>query len=532
MKIYNKDYLSKFLNTVKSYLTSEKSLLVMSLSILIIINSFLSYSAIIFQQKKAYSLEMGEDTAIFLQKVWNSINGRLFVSAEKFGCGSHHWDITIVLLFGPLLKIFQNPFIIIHSTVLLFWTSLIIFFIFYFSLNYKKHRVLVGLLASLAYLLNETIVNRGFATNYSSSILFAPLFTLSILLFIKRKYKLAGLLMILSYMVNLETIPYLTLLFFVTILILFRKYIPEYEKKTFYGLILLTIGYIVIFHFILYGYLTFYPGENVFSYYYKTRHETSVGGNPIITLINNLLDLSNDKIVYILKNLLFVPPFSFNPSTLFTILMSLSSNKEFVNYYIFPDSHYNIPNPIFTLLFLWSFLYYKKPKKIVFVYLILLITLIFELSYIDELYNFFTYNTSPVYPIIEEIDYVIKNYIKYNESITTYPTLSFLFYKNSLVLYTPSNIVSCKLAMRYCEKDRKLIWTTYYLLLKKDDTNVYISSSETCRKDILEKNLEEQGYEKIYEGKYLILFKIKNESLAYYGTPFLDLTKILGSKNI
>jgi len=532
MKINKKSYFSESLNMVKLYLLSERGLLLISLSILIIINSVFSYYAIIFQQTVAYSLEIGKDTTIFLQKVWNSMNGRFFVSAEKFGCGSHHWDITIVLLFGPLLKIFQNPFIIIHSTILLFWTSLIIFFIFYSSLNYKNHRILISLLASIAYLLNETIIYRGFATDYASSTLFAPLFTLSILLFIKKRYKLAGFLMILSYMVNLETIPYLTLLFFVTILILFRKYIPEYEKKAIYGFILLTIGYIIIFHFILYGYLTFYPRENVFTYYYINRHETSVNENPIINLINNLLNFSNDKIEYTLKNLLFIPPFSFNPSTLFTVLMSLSAKENFIENYISPDSHYNIPNVVFTLLFLWSFLYYKKLKKTTFIYIIFLITFLFELLYINESYGFFIYRAPPAYPIIEEINYVIKNYIKDNGSITTYPTMSFLFYKNSLVLFTSNTIFSCNLTQRYCNKDGKLMWTTYYLLLKIDNTSVYIDHSEICEKNVLEKNLEELGYEKIYEGKYLILFKIKNESMAYQGTPVLDLTKILRSKGI
>jgi len=548
MKAYKKTHLNKLPNIIKLNPLNENSLLIVSLFLLIIVNSILSYYAIEFQQqrRRAFLLEtledrilqaeIEDDTTIFLQKIWNGINGRIFVSCEKFGCGSHHWDITIILLFGPLLKIFDNPFIVIHSTILLFWISIIIFLIFYFSLDYdKKHKTLISFLASLVYLFNETIIYRVFTIDYSSSSLFPTLFTLSILLFLKKRYKLAGFLMLLSYMINLETIPYLVLLFFGTILILFRKNIPKEEKKAIYGFSLLTIIYIILFHFVLYGYLTYHPGENVFSFYYSTRHQTSIEGNLIITLIMNTLDLFNEKIRYVYKNLLFIPPFSLNPSTLFTVLMSLSANKAFISNYISPDSHYNIPNPVFTLLFLWSFLYYKKPKKtsIYLICIVLLITLLIESSYIDVLYRFCTYKAfSTNNGSIEELNYIIENYIRYNGSITTYPTISILFYKNPLVLFTSNMIFSCNPVKKYCEKDKKPILTTYYLLLKKNDTYVHTNPSKICRKDVLEKNFEELGYEKIYDGKYFILFKIKNESMAYYGTPLLDLAKALRSKEI
>jgi len=539
MKTIKKIHLNNLSSIIKSnLLNKEKVFLIISLSTLTIISFFLSHYTIKFHHAKAQLIEIGHDTTIFLQKVWNSINGRPFVSSEKFGCGGHHWDITIVLLFGPILKIFQNPFIIIDSTILIFWTSLIIFFIFYFSLNYdKKQKILISFLISLAYLFNDVVIIRGSSIDYHSSTLFAPLFTLSTLLFIKKKYKLAGFLMLLSYMVNLETIPYLVLLFFGTILILFRKNIPENEKKAIYGYILLTVGYIVLFHFVLYGYLTDTPGENVFSFYYA-RHKVSTEENPIITLIKNTLNITPHKVDYIINTFSFLPPFSFNPSVLFTVLMGLSVNEKYVFYYTSPEAHYNLPNPIFTILLLWAFLYYKKPsKKAIYIILgLIVIALIIKipkaLSRIDWLLSYIEYaNNMSNNPYLlekwEELNYLIKNYIKQNESITVPDYMTFIFFKHPLVFrLAPYDIINdCRIQTEARCHGKICAFTYYYLFLKTDNSTISLQTG-SCKKDILEKNLEEQGYEKIYEGKYFILFKIKNESLVYYGRPLIDL-KIL-----
>ncbi|MEM1804591.1 MAG: hypothetical protein QXI77_01180 [Nanopusillaceae archaeon] len=502
----------------------QNRLFIVFLLTLIVINIITIYLSIFILYSRYLFLKIGHDTTVHLQKVINTMNLRPFVSSEMFGCASHHWDLTLILFFGPLLKIFNNPLPVIFSPILGYLTSIIIFLLFYFI---DRKYVLIAFLCSLAYLFNEYIILRGLGADYADSILFTIFFSFSILLFTKKRYDLALIPMFLSYNVNLETIPYQSLLFFSTILFFFNKKMDNIEKRAFIKYTIFTMIYILLFHFLLYRWLS-RDYDNVFEFYYKNRHrmETEKEENPIFVLIKNIANLNNEKLDFLTRHIIYLFPFSLIPANLFNVLMSLSASERFYGNYTSPDTHYHITIPIFTVLTIFFYFYYNKPsskKILILFYIILIATLVIKLNYVFPLiirsYNY-VINLSQNVEIIEkkkELLDISSKYIDFKKSIMAPLTVSYLFYNTALVLpITDStfNSKECKiLSNKFRCLDKDPI-KTYYLLF--DRTEI-----KNCDEHILTKNLEEDGYRKIYSGKYFILFEIENESEAYYGMPLI-----------
>lgn len=508
----------------------KKKYFILGLIVLIILISILSYVSILMENAGYYSFTLTEDTAIFLQKAWNGIHGKFFVSPEMDGAAFHHIDFLVVLIYGPLLLIFNTLFIMIYSSIILLFVPILIYLIFYIS---DKRLILFGFLASLAYLFNffiigNAIINKTFETSY----LFSIFFPISIILYLKKKYNWAIIPLILSYFVNLETLPYFVIFFYLTVLLIARKELKEEEKRAIYSYIVYTLVYILLFHFVLYGYFVRQPGTNVYEYYYSLRAANGQKENPIIDLISNAMNLTKDKEEYIFDILYFLPPFSFNLINLYNILMGISASKEFYLNYVGITSHYNDSLPLFTVLLLFFYLYYKRPNKNIryIIYAIIIFTLIYEMTFtipiIIQAYNYAIGTLSdPEYkPIWNELLYIKSHYIYNNESITADPEQAVIFYKDTVVVFLPMVFDSntCQIVDHYADSTSIDISLTYYYLFPLFYENYY-----NCTESTLIKNMENRGYILVYKGKYFLLFRLENASEAYNGYPVIDLSKIL-----